>query len=150
VHCWEDVLGAEERLVARGYAGPREVRGRRGLLLVDLYNRAFGPRRAPLAQALAEEPSSCGHAGWDALPALTRLLGTARSAGVPVVHTIAGAGADIATLRTASSSSEPAGTVQPWGVAYWCMTLDTEIEEVGMAEPQGWPLRRPLGVGSPR
>jgi maleamate amidohydrolase len=102
-HCWEDLLGDDERLVARGYAGPRTVRPGRALLLVDLYNRAFGPRRAPLAEAIEEEPSSCGAAAWDALPALTTLLSAARAAGVPVVHTVGGAGADLATQRTAGA-----------------------------------------------
>lgn len=99
-HCWEELLGDDERLVARGYAGPRTVRPGRALLMIDLYNRAFGPRRAPLAEAVQEEPSSCGTTGWDALPALTRLLQTARSAGVPVVHTVGGPGADLATQRS--------------------------------------------------
>jgi maleamate amidohydrolase len=102
-HCWEDLLSEDERVVARGYAGPRTVRAGRALLLIDVYNRAFGPRRAPLAEAIEAEPSSCGAAAWDALPALTTLLATARSAALPVVHTVAGPGADLATQRTAGA-----------------------------------------------
>jgi maleamate amidohydrolase len=111
-HCWEELLGDDERLVARGYAGQRTIRPGRALLLVDLYNRAFGPGRAPLAEAVAVEPSSCGAAAWDALPALTTLLGAARAAGVPVVHTVGGSGADLATQRTA-------GAAAPDGHADW-------------------------------
>jgi maleamate amidohydrolase len=102
VRSWDDVIGDEERLVARGYAGERHVRGRRALLLVDLYNRAFGERRAPLRQSIAEAPASCGTAAWDALPALGALLDTARIAGVTVVHTVAGSAAGTTTLRTAT------------------------------------------------
>jgi maleamate amidohydrolase len=104
-HCWEDILGDQPLLVAQGYAGPRTVGAGRALLLVDLYNRAFGPRRAPLAEVVEVEPSSCGAAAWDALPALTTLLAAARSAGVPVVHTIGGPGADLATQRTSGASA---------------------------------------------
>ena len=111
--CWEDLLGDEERLVARGYAGPRTIRADRALLLVDLYNRAFGPRPAPLAEAIELEPSSCGTAAWDALPALTTLLATARSAGVPVVHTVGGPGADLATQRTVGTPAADGGA--DWG-----------------------------------
>jgi maleamate amidohydrolase len=105
VHCWDDVLGDDERLVARGYAGPRPVRGRRALVMIDLYNRAFGTRPAPLAEAVAEAPASCGSAAWDALPGLTTLLGTARTAGVPVIHTVAGVAAATTTLRTVTSTT---------------------------------------------
>ncbi|HEY0506707.1 MAG TPA: isochorismatase family protein [Blastococcus sp.] len=101
VHSWDDVIGVEEHLVARGYAGERQVRGRRALVLVDLYNRAFGRRRLPLRQSITEDPSSCGTAAWDALPALGTLLDAARTAGVPVVHTVAGNAASTTTLRTA-------------------------------------------------
>lgn len=104
-HCWEDVLGDDERLVAQGYAGPRPVRGKRALVMIDLYNRAFGTRPAPLAEAIAEGAASCGSAAWDALPDLQALLDTARTAGVPVVHTVAGVAASTTTLRTATSTS---------------------------------------------
>jgi maleamate amidohydrolase len=87
-HCWEDVLGPDERLAARGYAGPRQVRAGRCLLLVDLYNKAFGAGPAPLAEAVTSEPSSCGEAGWAALPVLQELLHTARRSDVPVAHTV--------------------------------------------------------------
>lgn len=104
-HCWDDVLGDDERLVARGYAGSRSVRGRRALVMIDLYNRAFGTRPAPLAEAVAESPASCGQAAWDALPGLAMLLDTARTAGVPVVHTVAGVAAGTTTLRTVASTT---------------------------------------------
>lgn len=124
VHSWDDVLGDDERLVARGYVGGRAVRGRRALLLVDLYNRAFGPRRAPLRESITEAPSSCGTAGWDALPALRGLLDDARTAGVPVVHTVAGTAASTTTLRTAML---PGGAVGDGGSSEWA---DEIIEDL--------------------
>ena len=108
-HCWDDVLGEDERRAAEGYTGARRVRSRRALLLIDLYNRAFGDRPAPLAEAVRSEPSSCGLAGWQALPALERLLAAARAAGTPVVHTVGapfGSGVGRAAQRTAPDGPE--------------------------------------------
>lgn len=112
--CW-DVLGDDERLIAQNYSGERRVRGRRGLLLIDLYNRAFGRERLPLRESMAEYPSSCGLPAWEALPALEELLGTARDAGRPVVHTVANesdqAGV-VATLRAVYGEHDAKATDQ--------------------------------------
>jgi maleamate amidohydrolase len=59
---------------------------RPALLLVDLYRAVFGDKPEPLLEAIKTWPSSCGMAGWNALPHIQRLLGAARSAGIPVVH----------------------------------------------------------------
>lgn len=56
------------------------------LLLVDIYRNAFGEHREPLLEAIKTWPSSCGEAGWDALPRIGRLLAAARELAVPVVH----------------------------------------------------------------
>ncbi|MDK3255395.1 isochorismatase family protein [Blastococcus capsensis] len=85
-HCWDDVIGDDERLVATRYR-PRPPGRRPALLLVDCYRKVFGERPQPLAEAIGQFPSSCGLAGWTALPHLEALLERARSAGVPVLHT---------------------------------------------------------------
>ena len=85
-HCWDDVIGDDERLVATRYR-PRGPGHRPALLLVDCYRKVFGDRPQPLAEAIEEFPSSCGLAGWAALPHLEALLERARAAGVPVLHT---------------------------------------------------------------
>lgn len=59
---------------------------RPALLLVDLYRAVFGDRPEPLLDAIRTWPSSCGMAGWNALPHIQRLLGAAREARIPVVH----------------------------------------------------------------
>ena len=56
------------------------------LLMVDLYRWVFGDRPEPLLESVKTWPGSCGMAGWQALPAIQRLLGTAREVGIPVVH----------------------------------------------------------------
>lgn len=56
------------------------------LLLVDLYRWVFGVRPEPLLQAVKKWPSSCGLAGWNALPYIQDLLKASREAGIPVIH----------------------------------------------------------------
>jgi maleamate amidohydrolase len=54
--------------------------------MCDLYRAAFGDEPLPLLESARDWPSSCGLAGWRALPHLQRLLAAARSAGIPVIH----------------------------------------------------------------
>jgi maleamate amidohydrolase len=85
-HCWDDVIGDDERLVASRYGSP-PLGGRPALLLIDCYRKVFGDRPHTLAEGIDDHPSTCGTAGWDALPHLESVLGAARRAGVPVLHT---------------------------------------------------------------
>jgi maleamate amidohydrolase len=62
------------------------VGSRPALLLVDLYRAVFGDKPEPLLEAIKTWPSSCGLAGWNALPHIQRLLEAARDAKIPVVH----------------------------------------------------------------
>ncbi|MGH3341768.1 MAG: isochorismatase family protein [Carbonactinosporaceae bacterium] len=87
MHCWDDVIGSDERLIAARYQGERPLGKRPAVLLIDCYRKVFGDRPQPLAEAIKAFPATCGLAGWQALGALEGLLGTARRAGVPVVHT---------------------------------------------------------------
>jgi maleamate amidohydrolase len=86
-HCWDSVIGDQERLVAGNYRRPRTMGGRPALLLIDLYHQVFGDRPQPLEDAIEQYPSSCGLAAWDALEPLQQLLATARAHGIPVAHT---------------------------------------------------------------
>ena len=56
------------------------------LLLVDLYRAVFGDKPEPLMQAIKTWPSSCGMAGWTALPHIQKLLAASRVAEIPVIH----------------------------------------------------------------
>jgi nicotinamidase-related amidase len=112
-HCWDDVLGDDERLIAA--RAPRERRlGRRpALLLIDLYRKVFGDRPQPLAEAIGRWPSTCGLAAWAALDPLSDLLAAARSAAVPVIHTTGETRPEAtlggATTRRRHSTEELAG-----------------------------------------
>ena len=111
-HCWDDVIGDDERLIASRYDRHRPLGRRPALLLIDCYLKVFGDRPRPLAEAIAEHPSTCGTAGWAALPHLEALLAAGRRAGVPVVHTTGdpsgGVGAVTRRRRTAGEE-EAAG-----------------------------------------
>ncbi len=109
-HCWDAVVGETERALAADYHRDRRPGPRPVLLLVDLYNRAFGDRPEPLAESRRRFPSSCGQGAWDALEPLARLLATARDRDIPVVHTTAESRPEArlggATRRTACASDE--------------------------------------------
>jgi maleamate amidohydrolase len=86
-HCWDDVVGPDERLIAARYDSERAPGRRPALLLIDCYRKVFGDRPRPLAEAIDDEPSTCGLAAWQSLEPLGRLLAAARAAAVPVLHT---------------------------------------------------------------
>ncbi|MDP9428065.1 MAG: isochorismatase family protein [Actinomycetota bacterium] len=86
-HCWDDAIGPDERLIAARYETRRPLGTRPALLMVDCYRKVFGDRPQPLAEAIDEWPATCGVNAWTALPAMEKLLGSARETGVPVVHT---------------------------------------------------------------
>jgi maleamate amidohydrolase len=84
---WDEFLSERDR--ERGSLEPARRKGagkKPALLMVDLYRWAFGDEPEPLLEAIKTWPGSCGLAGWDALPHIQRLLGEARTLGLPVVH----------------------------------------------------------------
>ena len=86
-HCWDDVIGPDERLIASRYDTRRPFGTRPALLMIDCYAKVFGDRPQPLAEAIDEWPATCGLNAWESLPALEKLLLAAREHDVPVVHT---------------------------------------------------------------
>jgi maleamate amidohydrolase len=119
-HCWDDVIGDTERLVAGRYGSPPPG-DRPALVLVDCYRKVFGDRPRPLAEAITAYPSTCGTAGWEALPHLEALLDAARRAGVPVVHTTeetrAGTGGGVTRRVRPPGGDDPAGLEFVWSLA---------------------------------
>jgi nicotinamidase-related amidase len=109
-HCWDDVIGDDERLVASRYDSLRPSGTRPALLMIDNYRKVFGDRPMSLAEGIERYPSTCGTAAWDALPHLQQLLGAARAAGVPVLHTTGDpAAVGSITRRRAGPAGDEAG-----------------------------------------
>jgi maleamate amidohydrolase len=113
-HCWDDVIGPDERLIASRFGTVHRRGERPALLMIDCYAKVFGDRPQPLAEAIETSPTSCGESAWEALPALEKLLAASRGAGVPVIHTTGEARASArlggATLRApAAGEDELAG-----------------------------------------
>ncbi len=48
-HCWDDVIGPDERLIAGRYDSDRPLGSRPALLMIDCYAKVFGDRPRPLA-----------------------------------------------------------------------------------------------------
>jgi nicotinamidase-related amidase len=84
---WDRFLTEQDRAHLATAPAARKGRGiRPALLLVDIYRGAFGDQPEPLLEATRTWPSSCGLAGWNALPHIQRLLAEARRLGIPVLH----------------------------------------------------------------
>jgi maleamate amidohydrolase len=60
---------------------------RLGLLVIDCTWSFCGSEGLTLEQAIAEFPTACGPAAWDALPRVAQLLAMFRRAGLPIVFT---------------------------------------------------------------
>jgi maleamate amidohydrolase len=75
----------KEHLAASGHR-PKGFGEKPALLMIDLYRWVFGDKPLPLMESIKEWPGSCGLAGWESLPYIQSLLGTAREVGMPVVH----------------------------------------------------------------
>ncbi|MGH3504042.1 MAG: isochorismatase family protein [Nocardioidaceae bacterium] len=84
---WDRFLTERDRAHSRLQPPVRRGFGDRpALLLVDLYRRVFGDEPRPLLETIETWPSSCGLAGWEALPYIQRLMRAARAAEIPVIH----------------------------------------------------------------
>jgi len=85
---WQTAVPAEDRdIFDRGGFGQRQEWGRRpAVIVVDVCASFLGPC-TPTAEAVTAVATSCGQVGWDTLPAIRRLLETARTARIPVLFT---------------------------------------------------------------
>jgi len=85
---WQTLVPAEDReIFDRGGFGQRQEWGQRpAVIVVDVCASFLGPRK-PTVEAVSAVATSCGQVGWDTLPAIRRLLDTARAAGIPVLYT---------------------------------------------------------------
>jgi len=84
---WSPTISADdERLYeAAGFGHRAGLGSRPALLVIDVQYRTVGHERVPIDEAMLEYPTATGNRGWDAVDNVTRLLASARAAGVPVL-----------------------------------------------------------------
>jgi len=87
---WEEVFtGADRELLEKaGMAQKQEYGSRPALLIIDATIEFIGSTRRLALQSVAEYPTSCGEAGWAALPNIQKLLEACRANNVPVIYTV--------------------------------------------------------------
>jgi maleamate amidohydrolase len=84
-HCWQDLYPPEIYELYSPYRRETGIKGRCGLLLVDLYNLCYEGGDLPIRELHKEYPSSCGEHAWRALEPTRRILEAMRSRGLPVL-----------------------------------------------------------------
>lgn len=86
---WRDGIPAEDWETYRlaGFGVPEPPGSRPALLVIDTQYRTLGDRPLPIREAISQGyRTSCGEAGWRALPVIARLISAARANGIPVVY----------------------------------------------------------------
>jgi maleamate amidohydrolase len=86
---WRNAIPAEDWETYRlaGLGVPEPPGSRPALLVIDTQYRTLGERPLPLRDAISQSyPTSCGEAGWRALPAIAQLISAARANRVPIVY----------------------------------------------------------------
>lgn len=86
---WDTYLTEQDKAhIAATARGERKMGfgSKPALVIIDVYRAVFGDEPQPLLEAIKEWPSSCGMAGWNALPAFQEMLEAARDADIPVIY----------------------------------------------------------------
>lgn len=92
-----------------GFGRPATWRPRSALLVVDALWGFIGTKDQDVFAAIEEYPTACGHAGWAALPRVSKALGAFRARGLPVVYVCAVPGASERYGSTTRVSRMPMG-----------------------------------------
>jgi maleamate amidohydrolase len=86
---WDAFLTEHDKAIAAqaGYGQPMGLGARLALLLIDATYLFIGDSTLSEEESLRIYRNSCGQAGWDAVGAMAKLAGRARSKGIPVIYT---------------------------------------------------------------
>lgn len=84
---WAPAVGldVERRYAAAGFGKPIGIGRRPALLVIDVQYRTVGDTPKPFDEALADYPTACGQAGWDAVARIKQLLVLFRERDWPVI-----------------------------------------------------------------
>ena len=85
---WDGIIPESEldvyrraKLGAKGGVGKRAA-----LLVIDVQYRSMGESPKPILESMKEYGTSCGEAGWRAIPGIARLIAEFRRRGWPVIY----------------------------------------------------------------
>ncbi|MEP1217616.1 MAG: isochorismatase family protein [Marinobacter sp.] len=118
-HCWQDLYPQEIYDLYAPYRRQTGIKGRCGLLLVDLYNLCYEGGERPVSELYRDYPSSCGEFAWRALGPTRQILHEMRLQGLPVLFSTKDLrNADhqrkaSATFRRSGQASENAYDIHP-------------------------------------
>jgi len=85
---WDSYLSEQDKAHIAA-AGPRPLYGfgaSAAVLSIDNYRWVVGDEPQPLLESMKTWPGTAGMAAWKALPHIEELMGTARRAGLPIIH----------------------------------------------------------------
>ena len=85
-HCWRDLVDDEILEIYQSYRRETSIGLNPALLVIDLYNRAYGGGPGPVAEANRRSPGGCGDNAWNAIEPTVRVIAAARKAGIPVAY----------------------------------------------------------------
>ena len=85
---WDGVIPeAELEVYRRAKLGAKGGVGKRAaLLVIDVQYRSMGESPKPILESMKEYGTSCGEAGWRAIPGIARLIAEFRKRGWPVIY----------------------------------------------------------------
>ncbi len=86
---WEEIFTEADRILLKktGLGSKQEPGNRPALLIIDVTRAFLGSTSRPVLESVEEYRTSCGEAGWRALPNIQKLLESCRANHIPVVFT---------------------------------------------------------------
>ena len=85
---WDGIVPAAEIEQYRkaGLGGSAGLGKRPALLVIDMQYRSMGESPKPILESMKEYGTSCGEAGWRAVPGVARLIAEFRKRELPVIY----------------------------------------------------------------
>lgn len=85
---WDGFVPEADLAIYRkaGLGAKTGIGRRAALLVIDVQYRSMGESAKPILESMDEFATSCGEAGWAALPGISRLIDEFRRRGWPVIY----------------------------------------------------------------
>jgi nicotinamidase-related amidase len=85
---WDGIVPEADLAVYRkaGLGATSGIGTRAALLVIDVQYRSMGDSPKPILESMDQYPTSCGEAGWQALPHIAMIIEAFRKRGWPVIY----------------------------------------------------------------